>query len=130
MLCQSGRIHHTMRLNWVRPTLFIMEIAPSLRNPDSGYSRKQNDSNLRAGMRPQSGQAKVTPRRRSTWKIRNRAKRIIASIQLYQEKKIYSHKQCHTSAQCQKSGDPSQGCDNTTDGQSPPKEKNSWQNHH
>ena len=48
--------------NWVMPTLFVMKIAPSLGSPNLGYSRSQNDSDLRAGMQPRLGRAKVTPR--------------------------------------------------------------------
>ena len=124
MPCQPGRTRHTTRPNWVGPTLFVMEITPSLGSPDLGYSQKQNDSDLHAGMRPRSRRAKVTLKWQSTWRTRNRAKRIITSIQLCQEKKTYSHKQCHTSTQRQKSG----GQHNRW--LEPPKEQNSWQDHH
>ena len=40
MPCQPGRTRHTMRLNWVGPTIFIVEITPSLESPDPGYSQK------------------------------------------------------------------------------------------
>ena len=76
-----------------------MKIAPSIRSLDAGYSWKQNNNDLRARMQPCLGRAKVTPRLRNAWRIRNRAKRIIASIQLCHGKKTYSHKQHHMSTQ-------------------------------
>ena len=115
LLTQQDMSHDLTRYG---PTLFVMEIALSLGSPDSEYSRKQNDSDLRAAMRPHSGRAQVTPKPLCIWRTRNWAKRIIASIQLCQEKKTYSHKQCHTSTQRQKSSEPSQECDNTINSQS------------
>ena len=51
MPCQPGRTRHTMRPNW-----------------------EQNDKDLRAGMKPCSGRAKVVLRQRSAWRTRNWAK--------------------------------------------------------
>ena len=41
MSCQPGRTRHTTRPNPIGPTLFIIEIIPSLGSPDPGYSQKQ-----------------------------------------------------------------------------------------
>ena len=113
MPCQPDMTRHTTRCNWVGPTLFIVEITPSMGSPDLGYSQKQNNSDLHAGMRPCSGRAKVMPRRWSAWRTRNWAKQTIVSISLCKEKKIYSRKLRHMSTQSHKLGGPSQGCDKT-----------------
>ena len=48
MPCQPSRTRHTMRPNWVEPTLLVMKIAPNLGSPDPGYLKGENDNNVYA----------------------------------------------------------------------------------
>ena len=83
---QPGRTRHNMRPNWIGPTTLVMEIASSLGNPDPGCLQGQNYSDL-CELGCDLSQDKLrSPWKRSAWRTKNWAKRIMTYIRLCQKK--------------------------------------------